>query len=149
MKLSKISYNPNFEARKKHNNLKAGTLALVLFAVPVSAQQLQQDSFEKRQIVRVPKSFVYGTDKKKDKSYREIFSEINEQGFKDSVLTKYEVLKAEEEYWKNVHKQPLSPARRNYTKDLFDRLIQNSDSKSIDYKAYLEIMKAYEESKDF
>lgn len=154
MQVSKISFNPNFTANKKNSSLKVGTAALIILATPVAAQT-PEDFFDKqteKRHVLVPQCFLYGTSKAKNKSTGQNFAEIDSIGYRDSILTKYEVINAEREYYKNHYRKEISPVRERYTIDLFDKLAnafnKDNDNKSISFSEYLDIMKAYKESRE-
>lgn len=155
MQVSKVSFNPYFTSNKKASKLKTGAAALIILAVPVSAQT-QQDVFTQQpqhKNVAIPECFKYGVTTNRNKSTSETFSEIDSMGFKNGFLTKYEVVDAERAYWKNNYRKEMSNVRERYTEDLFDRLSkqynhENSSTESIDYEEFLDIMQAYKKSKD-
>lgn len=154
MQVSKISFNPNFTAKKKNSSITAGTAALIILATPVAAQT-PEDFFDKRlekTHVMAPQCFIYGVAKGENKSAKQKFAEIDSIGYRDSLLTKYEVINAEREYYKTHYRKELSSVRERYTTELFDRLAnafnKDNDNKSISFSEYLDIMKAYKESRE-
>ena len=139
MKILPVRHNPAFSGR--NNSLKTGAAILIL-STPIYAQNNTPPA--------LPDCFIYGIDKTENKSYEQIFFEIDNLSKPDNELSSEEVVLATRKLWKNTHKGEEMPiVEEYYAEDTFERLAKNynkknSDEKTIDFAEYIAIMNDYE-----
>ena len=139
MKILPVRHNPAFSGR---NNYFIICAAILILSTPIYAQNNTPPA--------LPDCFIYGIDKTENKSYEQIFFEIDNLSKPDNELSSEEVVLATRKLWKNTHKGEEMPiVEEYYAEDTFERLAKNyntknSDEKTIDFAEYMAIMNDYE-----
>ena len=170
MRISAIDYqtNPHFAGEdKKSSKLKtaAGAAAIAL-ATAVPATQAEAQFYTPPvypytyyvptpTITTVPKCFVLGDmrNQTEDKSMRQVFDEIDENGNGNGVISANEVVKTERRNWNLNNLTPYTGAQMQRAEKNFIALSKaynedDSDPYTINYNEYKAIMDNYLESSE-
>lgn len=170
MKISAINYqtNPHFTSeRKKSNKLKtaAGAAAIALAtAAPASQAEAQFYTppvypyayyVPTPTITTVPKCFVVGDmrNQTEDKSMRQVFDEIDDNGNGNGVISAKEVVRTERNNWNLNNLTPYTGTQMHNAEKNFNALSKaynedDSDPYTLNYNEYKAIMNDYMESSD-
>lgn len=171
MKIGAISYQttPHFtgENNKKSNSLRnvAGAAAIALAtALPTEEANAQifyppvypiyspypTYNYIPEPKTTVPHCFVFGDTRydDSDKSYKQMFDEIDANGNENGLISAKEVIRTERNNWNRDNLLPFNTNQMTQTERQFNQLSRlynedNSDPKTMNYREYKAVMKDF------